>query len=219
MTIDLTADIPAAAAAAAHVDLTYSSDEEETPAQRVKHRKGRKQSKPHAGAYQEEETQRSLAAEEMAAMQHLVELRDDPERGRGLFAKRDIGKNELRLSYFGRHYASKSLYDEAFPLDDAAYTMEHRGEYFDGEHIEQLARYVNHSRQHRNLVFVDDEDSPYVRRTNRKRQRKVTTLSQSQALNKRSHRPRRRKKSTSTSAMNSMKESNSKVSKIQFSIP
>ena len=176
MTIDLTADIPAAAAAAAaaaaHVDLTYSSDEEETPAQRVKHRKGRKQSKPHAGAYQEEETQRRLAAEEMAAMQHLVELRDDPERGRGLFAKRDIGKNDLLLSYFGRHYASKSLYDEAFPLDDASYTMEHRGEYFDGEHMDQLARYVNHSRQHRNLVFVDDEDSPYVqlRLTRRVRQ-------------------------------------------------
>ena len=40
--------------------------------------------------------------------------------------------------------------------------MELRGEYFDGEGIEQLAKYVNHNRAKRNLEFVDDDDSPFV---------------------------------------------------------
>ena len=168
--IDLTADSSSeeeeeeAPAAAAAVDLTAdsSSEEEDTLAQRVKRRKGRVQEKQYAGAYQNEGTQRQLAAEEMSRVGLLVEVRDVPGMGQGLFAKRDLAKGQLRLSYFGKHYASESLYDEAFPKDDGGYVMAHRGEYFDGEGIEQLAKYVNHNRKLRNLVFVDDEDSPYV---------------------------------------------------------
>ena len=40
--------------------------------------------------------------------------------------------------------------------------MQHRGEFFDATPIEQLGKYVNHSRRHRNLAFTDDEDSPFV---------------------------------------------------------
>ena len=149
-------------AAAALVFPTEEEEEEDTLAQRVKRRKGRVQEKQYAGAYQNEGTQRQLAAEEMSRVGLLVEVRDVPGMGQGLFAKRDLAKGQLRLSYFGKHYASESLYDEAFPKDDGGYVMAHRGEYFDGEGIEQLAKYVNHNRKLRNLVFVDDEDSPYV---------------------------------------------------------
>ena len=172
MTIDLSDDVAAGdPAAAAAIDLTADSsseeeeeeeEEEDTLAQRVKRRKGRVQEKQYAGAYQNEGTQRQLAAEEMSRVGLLVEVRDVPGMGQGLFAKRDLAKGQLRLSYFGKHYASESLYDEAFPKDDGGYVMAHRGEYFDGEGIEQLAKYVNHNRKLRNLVFVDDEDSPYV---------------------------------------------------------
>ena len=168
--IDLTADSSSeeeeeeAPAAAAAVDLTAdsSSEEEDTLAQRVKRRKGRAQEKQYAGSYQDEGTQRQLAAEEMSRMGLLVDVRAVPGMGSGLFAKRDLAKGKLMLSYFGKHYASESLYDEAFPNDDGGYVMAHRGEYFDGEGIEQLAKYVNHNRKLRNLEFVDDEDSPYV---------------------------------------------------------
>ena len=168
--IDLTADSSSeeeeeeAPAAAAAVDLTAdsSSEEEDTLAQRVKRRKGRAQEKQYAGAYQDEGTQRQLAAEEMSRMGLLVEVRAVPGMGSGLFAKRDLAKGQLVLGYFGKHYASESLYDEAFPDADGGYVMAHRGEYFDGEGIEQLAKYVNHNRKLRNLEFVDDEDSPYV---------------------------------------------------------
>ena len=92
----------------------------------------------------------------------LVEVRAVPGMGSGLFAKRNLAKGQLVLSYFGKHYASESLYNEAFPDADGGYVMAHRGEYFDGGGIEQLAKYVNHNRKLRNLEFVDDEDSPYV---------------------------------------------------------
>ena len=166
MTIDLSDDGAAGdPATAAAIDLTAdsSSDEEEdTLAQRVERRKGRAQEKQYAGSYQDEGTQRQLAAEEMSRMGLLVEVRAVPGMGSGLFAIRNLAKGQLVLGYFGKHYASESLYDEAFPDADGGYVMAHRGEYFDGEGIEQLAKYVNHNRQLRNLEFVDDEDSPYV---------------------------------------------------------
>ena len=130
----------------------------------MKRRKGRVQEKQYAGAYQNEGTQRQLAAEEMSRMGLLVEVRAVQGMGQGhhgLFAVRKLAKGQLVLSYFGKHYASESLYDEAFPKDDGGYVMAHRGEYFDGEGIEQLAKYVNHNRARRNLEFVDD-DSPFV---------------------------------------------------------
>ena len=52
--------------------------------------------------------------------------------------------------------------DAAFPNDENAYIMEHNGEYFDGEPVEQLAKYVNHSRRNRNLDFVESADNPMV---------------------------------------------------------
>ena len=168
MTIDLSDEGPAGdPAAAAAIDLTADSSseeeqEEETLAQRVKGRSGRAQEKQYAGAYQDEGTQRQLAAEEMSRMGLLVEVRAVPGMGSGLFARRNLAKGQLVLSYFGKHYASESLYDEAFPNDDGGYVMALRGEYFDGEGIEQLAKYVNHSRARRNLEFIDDEDSPFV---------------------------------------------------------
>ena len=168
MTIDLSDDGAAGdPAAAAAIDLTADSSseeeqEEDTLAQRVKRRKGRAQEKQYAGAYQDEGTQRQLAAEEMSRMGLLVEVRAVPGMGSGLFAKRNLTKGQLVLSYFGKHYASESLYNEAFPDADGGYVMALRGEYFDGEGIEQLAKYVNHSRARRNLEFVDDEDSPFV---------------------------------------------------------
>jgi hypothetical protein len=171
MTIDLTDDGPVGdPAAAAAIDLTADSsseeeEEEDTLAQRVKRRKGREQRHQYAGAYQDEATQQQLATEEMSRMGLLVEVRAVPGMGQGhhgLFAVRNLAKGQLVLSYFGKHYASESLYDEAFPNDDGGYVMAHRGEYFDGEGIEQLGKYVNHNRARRNLEFVDDEDSPFV---------------------------------------------------------
>ena len=44
------------------------------------------------------------------------------------------------VTYFGRHYRSKTQVDAAFPNDKNAYIMEHNGEYFDGEPVEQLAK-------------------------------------------------------------------------------
>eukprot|EP01045_Picozoa_sp_COSAG04_P007742 COSAG04_NODE_412_length_14743_cov_74.925294_6_plen_214_part_00 len=165
MTIDLTgAEVVRAAAA---IDLTRDTsseeeEEEETMAQRVKRRKGRRRAEPHAGSYQDLGTQRRLAAAEAAAMAELVEVRDAPGMDKGLFARRDLAEGELALSYFGRHFPGHSQYIEAFPRDDGGYVMEHRGEFFDGEPIEHLGKYVNHSRSRRNLEFVDDSDSPYV---------------------------------------------------------
>jgi hypothetical protein len=63
---------------------------------------------------------------------------------------RDLPKG-FSLSYFGRHYPGLSHYLKDYPQDDGAYTMQHRGEFFDATPIEQLGKYVNHSRRHRNL--------------------------------------------------------------------
>ena len=116
MTIDLSDEGPAGdPAAAAAIDLTADSsssseeEEEDTLAQRVKRRKGRAQEKQYAGSYQDEGTQRQLAAEEMSRMGLLVEVRAVPGMGSGLFAKRNLAKGQLVLSYFGKHYASETL--------------------------------------------------------------------------------------------------------------
>ena len=167
MTIDLTQDsdddAPAAAAAAdPESSEAEEEEEEETLAQRVKRRGDRKQREHHAGSYQNMETQQALASEEMARLADMLEVRDVEGMGSGLFARRDLPKG-FSLSYFGRHYPGFSHYLKDYPQDDGAYTMEHRGEFFDATPIEQLGKYVNHSRRHRNLAFTDDEDSPFVR--------------------------------------------------------
>eukprot|EP01046_Picozoa_sp_COSAG06_P045111 COSAG06_NODE_6185_length_3060_cov_8.926242_3_plen_229_part_00 len=137
-------------------------EEEETLAQRVKRRGNRRQRSHGSGSYQDLATQQALAHEEAARLAGTVEVRDVPGMGQGLFAVRDLRKGELKMSYFGQHYPGYSHFLTAYPQDDAAYAMEHRGEFFDGAPIEQLAKYVNHSRKQRNLAFTDDEDSPFV---------------------------------------------------------
>jgi len=147
MTIDLTQDsdddAPAAAAAADPESSEAEEEEEqETLAQRVKRRGDRKQREHHVGSYQNMETQQALAAEEMARLAEMLEVRDVEGMGSGLFARRDLPKG-FSLSYFGRHYPGFSHYLKDYPQDDGAYTMEHRGEFFDATPIEQLGKYVN----------------------------------------------------------------------------
>eukprot|EP01044_Picomonas_judraskeda_P009788 COSAG03_NODE_1216_length_4541_cov_2.260693_3_plen_162_part_00 len=128
----------------------------------MKRRRDRRQPSHGSGAYQDLATQQALAHEEAARLAGTVEVRDVPGMGQGLFAVRDLDKGELKMSYFGQHYPGLSHYLIAYPQDDASYAMEHRGEFFDGEPVEQLSKYVNHNRKQRNLVFTDDEDSPFV---------------------------------------------------------
>jgi hypothetical protein len=141
-----------------------SSEEEEeealTLAQRVKRRTGRAQTQ-NAYSYQSLEQQQHMANQETVALSDMVEVRDVPGMNRGLFAKANIQRGQLSISYFGRHYSSETQYDEAFPNDDGMYVMEHDGEYFDGEPVEQLGKYANHSRSKRNLDFVLT-DTPVV---------------------------------------------------------
>ena len=66
-----------------------------------------------------------------------LQVRAVPGMHRGPFAKTNIDRHQISISYFGRHYSSETLYLQAFPNDDAAYVMTHEGEYFDGEPVEQ----------------------------------------------------------------------------------
>jgi hypothetical protein len=92
----------------------------------------------------------------------LLEVRAVPGMDRGLFAKTNIDRHQIIISYFGRHFSSETLYLQSFPNDDAAYVMTHEGEYFDGEPVEQLGKYVNHSRSKKNLDFVNSDINPYA---------------------------------------------------------
>ena len=67
------------------------------------------------GGYQDLETQRKLAAEERHEYSHLLEVRADQHGGRGLFAKRDLDKGDIKLSYFGKHYPGESFYLKDYP--------------------------------------------------------------------------------------------------------
>jgi hypothetical protein len=159
-TVDLTADTESDS----EIDLVSSSEEEEveeTLAQRVKRRAGRRQAE-NPYSYQSLAQQQGAANREAVALRELLEVRDVPGMGRGLFARANLQRHQLHLTYFGRHYRSKTQVDAAFPNDENAYIMEHNGEYFDGEPVEQLAKYVNHSRRNRNLDFVESADNPMV---------------------------------------------------------
>eukprot|EP01046_Picozoa_sp_COSAG06_P035879 COSAG06_NODE_3903_length_4790_cov_53.937527_5_plen_258_part_00 len=126
------------------------SSEEETLAQRIKRRTGRAHVQ-NAYSYQSLELQQQKANQETVELSDLLEVRTVPGMDRGLFAKTNIDRHQISISYFGRHFSSETLYLQSFPNDDAAYVMTHEGEYFDGEPVEQLGKYVNHSRSKKNL--------------------------------------------------------------------
>ena len=124
--------------------------------------KRHKPEKTYDGGYQDLATQRRLAAEERQTYAHLLEVRTDQHGGRGLFAKRDLNKGDIQLSYFGKHYPGESHYLHDYPNDDAAYGMEINDEFYDGSKVDGLMRYVNHNKEGKNSVFVDQVDTPYV---------------------------------------------------------
>ena len=136
-----------------------------TPAAQPEAKRQRKQPNylsVESGGYQDLATQRRLAAEERQAYTHLLEVRTDQHGGRGLFAKRDLNKGDIQLSYFGKHYPGESHFLHDYPNDDAAYGMEINDEFYDGIKVDGLMRYTNHNKEGKNSVFVDQADTPYV---------------------------------------------------------
>jgi hypothetical protein len=117
--------------------------------------------------------QRSLALRERQRYADALEVRADAHGGQGLFAKRDLRKQDIILSYYGTHYGGESLFLRDYPLDDAMYGMvysDHFGEseYYDGATVDGLMRYVNHAYEHGragnkpNAMLYSSDDSPYV---------------------------------------------------------
>ena len=102
------------------------------------------------------QSQQQQANGDKSRLSHLVEVRDS-RWGRGLFASQDLNPGDLILNYYGAVYSS----EENLPEDvDTSYMMENDGMRFDGQGIEQLGKYPNHSGVNPNMEFSSTEGQP-----------------------------------------------------------
>lgn len=79
-----------------------------------------------------------IAREEMERVSDFVEIRDTERGDKGLFAKKQIRKGDLKLVYWGTILTDFADTAYAMQCQDPMYTV-------DGRNIRSFARYINHS--------------------------------------------------------------------------
>lgn len=126
----------------------------------------RRQTKPGEGDMGDLVAQQELADGEIIEYQELLAIRP-AYGGSGLFAKRALKKGDVTLRYFGEIYASRREYSEALQTEEreGGYLMETKHGFFDGDKIDQFAKYVNHrTNPSPHMKFVGTKDTTdYVR--------------------------------------------------------